>query len=225
MKNNSYVYIHVRMDNFEPFYVGIGKTVNFKRAKEKSRRSTFWKNIISKTDYLIRIIKTNISWEEACELEELLISLYGRRDLGTGILVNMTNGGDGNIGQSLEQIKRRVSNSVFKKGKESATWGRKHTEEEKIKMRGKRPSITGKNHPQYGKKRPEISEMMKNRIKELNPNYGKTACNVKIVLDIETGIFYDSAKEASYYNNIQYSNLKKYLSGKYNINKIKLRYV
>jgi hypothetical protein len=224
MENNSYVYIHVRVDNYEPFYVGIGKTDNFKRAREKSRRSNFWKNIVLKTDYFIRIIKTNISWEEACELEELSISLYGRRDMKTGILVNMTNGGDGNIGQSEEQIKRRVANTVFKKGRESATWGRKHTEEEKQKMRGKRESIAGKNHPQYGKKRPEISKLMKERIGKNNPNYGKKACNAKIVINIETGIFYESAKEASLYNNIEYSNLKKYLSGIYNINKINLRY-
>lgn len=59
-----------------------------------------------------------MTWEEACEKEKELISKIGRRDLGLGTLVNMTDGGDGtfNVKHSYEwHEKQRKNNS--KKGK------------------------------------------------------------------------------------------------------------
>lgn len=87
------VYVHKRLDNNEVFYVGIGKTNQ--RAKSKDKRSRFWKNFTELHEYLYEIVFNDISWEEACQIEIKLISLYGRRDIGTGTLVNMTNGGQG----------------------------------------------------------------------------------------------------------------------------------
>lgn len=89
------VYRHRRLDNFQVFYVGIGK--NKYRAYEKSplRRSEYWSRVVNKCGHEVEIVADNLSYEDAKELECFLIQLYGRKDLGTGQLINMTDGGDG----------------------------------------------------------------------------------------------------------------------------------
>lgn len=91
----AYVYRHIRLDKNEPFYIGIGSDPVFKRAKERARRSSFWKKIIAKTDYKIEIIFDGIDYDYAKKKEIEFISMYGRLDLKTGTLVNLTSGGDG----------------------------------------------------------------------------------------------------------------------------------
>ena len=96
----AYLYRHIRLDKNEPFYVGIGNDIKgkYSRAYINYGRNNIWKNIINKTPYKVDILLDNLSWEEACEKEKEFIKLYGRIDLKTGILSNMTDGGDGTIG-------------------------------------------------------------------------------------------------------------------------------
>lgn len=101
---NKVVYRHRRLDTNEIFYVGIGKTK--KRAYSKHQRNPHWYNIVNKTDYSVEIIAEVDTWELACELEQLLIQEYGRKDLGLGSLVNMTDGGDGAVNLSQESIEK-----------------------------------------------------------------------------------------------------------------------
>jgi len=91
--NKHCVYFHI--NNLVVFYVGIG---NYKRPYSKRSRSQFWKNVVKKYGYTIDIIHTELTFEEACELEVYYINLFGRLDTGTGTLVNLTDGGDGSIG-------------------------------------------------------------------------------------------------------------------------------
>ncbi len=110
----AYLYKHIRLDNNEPFYIGIGEDSiknqgKYKRANSKNRNK-FWKNIVNKTLYKVEILFENLTWEEACFKEIELIKLYGRRDLGTGILCNLTDGGEGIIGfKYSEKIKQKMS--------------------------------------------------------------------------------------------------------------------
>jgi hypothetical protein len=91
----AYVYRHIRIDKNEPFYIGIGSDISYNRAyqKSKTKRSKFWHNIAS-NGYEVEILMDNLTWEQACKKEKEFIDLYGRRDLGTGILVNLTDGGE-----------------------------------------------------------------------------------------------------------------------------------
>lgn len=130
------VYRHRRLDTNEIFYVGIGKSE--KRAYSKRSRNSLWHNIVNKTDYSVEIVAELDSWELACELEQLLIQEYGRRDLGLGSLVNMTDGGEGSLnmesprkGVTLsEETKRKISEA--KKGKPSPNKGRLSPNRKKV---------------------------------------------------------------------------------------------
>lgn len=110
------VYRHRRLDTNEIFYVGIGVREN--RPYSKKNRNKYWRNIINKTNYEVEILVTDLSWEDACELEILLIKEYGRKDLKTGCLVNMTDGGEGVAGATYtrkpptEETKLKIKNSL-----------------------------------------------------------------------------------------------------------------
>jgi len=127
----AYVYRHIRLDKNEPFYIGIGHN-DYRRSRSKRSRNSMWNNIVLKTDYEVEIILDNLTWDEACEKEKEFISIYGRRDLKTGILCNMTEGGEGTIGRKFseinreELINRNIGNVYGKLNK-----GRKQSEETK----------------------------------------------------------------------------------------------
>jgi hypothetical protein len=113
----AYVYRHIRLDKNEPFYIGIGSDENYNRAKTNTRRNKHWLNI-SKFGFEVDILLDNLTWHEACEKEKEFIALYGRSDLGNGVLCNLTNGGDGVLGR------------IFK-----------HSEDSKLKMSKTRKGI------------------------------------------------------------------------------------
>ena len=178
----SIVYRHRLLDTFEVFYIGIGKTE--KRAYSKKNRNKWWKNIILKTEYSVEIIIEDISWKEAQEVEVLLISEYGRRDLGLGNLVNLTNGGEGTQGIIVSD-KTKQNMSI------SAT-GRKHSEESKEKNR-----IASSNVSEETK----LKRYLKNKGKKRTFEQAKRISDAKtdkitknsiIILDILTGVFYIS---------------------------------
>lgn len=119
------VYLHKRKDNKEVFYVGIGKTI--RRAYSKQSRSTFWHRYTSKHEYFIEVLIEGIDWEEACEIEKELICFYGRRDLGFGELLNLTDGGEGRVNFSLSQ---EAKDKIGLAHKGNKYWlGKKHSVE------------------------------------------------------------------------------------------------
>jgi hypothetical protein len=167
------VYKHIRKDTNQIFYIGIGKTE--KRAYEKDGRNLYWNRIVNFVDYIIEIIHTNISWDEACVLEKYYIKKYGRRDLNTGILCNLTDGGDGNVNWTPSL---RIAQSNRMMGKVSYNKGIPKPLEEKQKIsktridnglaKGENNPMYGKTgelSPHYGKKRPEHSLALKGRPK------------------------------------------------------------
>lgn len=141
-KNTLCIYQHIRLDTNEVFYVGIGYIV---RSKSKNHRNKHWLNIVKNTEYEIQVLKTKITWEEAVELEKILISWYGRRDLNTGSLVNLTDGGEGSYGR-VTTIETRLKMSEILKGKsigdKNPFYGRKHTDKTKLKLRNYRLNTT-----------------------------------------------------------------------------------
>lgn len=95
-----YVYLHFHHDTGYPvcFYVGKGKQGSSKRAWVGANRNPLWRRIVAKHGYTVVVHKDGLTELEAFDLEKALIKSIGRRDLGTGPLANMTDGGDGMAG-------------------------------------------------------------------------------------------------------------------------------
>lgn len=94
-KNDFYVYAHIAKDTKKVFYVGKGRK---RRAWIFKQRNKFWKNIAAKHGVEVVILKNCLTEKKAFYLEQRLIGRLGRRDAGSGFLVNMTNGGEGVAG-------------------------------------------------------------------------------------------------------------------------------
>lgn len=130
-----YVYIHRKKTTKEVFYVGKGK---FNRAYEKTSRNKFWRSIVLKHGFIVEFVETGLQEWYAFELEQNLISYYGRRDCGEGSLVNATEGGEGTAGHiwsdELKEWRRQKTIEQFKdpamrKKASLARKGRKLSEE------------------------------------------------------------------------------------------------
>jgi hypothetical protein len=65
------LYIHTRKDNGRIFYVGIG---TIKRPYSIDNRNRFWKSVVKKYGRDVTILKTDMSWEDACQLEIMMIA-------------------------------------------------------------------------------------------------------------------------------------------------------
>ena len=192
------VYQHIRLDTNEIFYIGIGKEI--KRAFNKTNhRSKYWKNIINKTEYKIDILFDNLTWKEACQIEQYLIKYYGRKDLGLGNLVNMTDGGDGTLGHI--RIIKPLTDETRKKMSDAQ----------------KRNGISKE-------QRDKINFGFRNMSEESRLNMSKTQFKPKKVINVETNEIYNSVKEVSKLFNISYNSLKKHLSG-ITKNKTKFKYL
>ena len=109
-----------------PYYIGKGCD---RRAYSKNH------NVSLPPEDRIVLLKQNLTEEDALKHEIYMISVFGRKDLGTGVLHNRTDGGDNpprNYGKcwnkgvpTSEETKQRISKSLK---------GRKHSEETKTKI-------------------------------------------------------------------------------------------
>ena len=147
----AYIYRHIRLDTNQPFYIGIGSDNTYKRAYDKKRPNPYWNNIINNTDYEVEILLDGLTWEKACEKEIEFISLYGRKNINTGILANMTDGGEGAKGLKVsDEYKQMLSIRNIGNNYVANRKNYKVTDETKKKIS---EAFRGEKHPRYGKKK------------------------------------------------------------------------
>ena len=101
MDNKFYTYAWLREDG-TPYYIGKGSG---KRAYTGSGRKPNRQPPKDKSRVLI--LKRNLTEEEAFKHEIYMIAILGRKDKGTGILWNFTDGGDGCRGLTPEQLSKK----------------------------------------------------------------------------------------------------------------------
>lgn len=165
-----YVYLHFKSTSHEIFYVGKGKN---NRYKSKSGRNSHWLNTANKHGWYYKIIKSDMSEEDALELEELIIATIGLSNLCNK---NYFNGGKSGYKHSEEA---KIKMGISMKGRKAWNKGIK-SEATSLRMRRSK-------HPFYGKKKTFTLSQIES-IKEKN---GTPVC------DAYTGVFYPSLNEMS----------------------------
>ena len=130
-----YTYAYLREDR-TPYYIGKGQGNRAYRRNKKCIKPP-------KDKSRIIYLKQNLTEEEAFKHEIYMIAVFGRKDLGTGILYNRTDGGEGVSGRiTSKESKRKIgeSNKGKKRSKETkiklseAKKGKTLTEEHKAKL-------------------------------------------------------------------------------------------
>lgn len=177
----------------------IGSTVNYKRrfAQYRSEKSTKHQhklfNSLKKYGY------NNHKFEIVCqcdesernEKEKYFGVLYNVLDRESGLNIRLPKSEDG-LPCFSEELRKKISErSKTRVGPLNPAWGKKRPDfVAMVKARDK----TGKNNPNYGKSmKPHVKEKLKLARKKLLEQ-GIHPMN-KIVIDINTGVFYDSAMQ------------------------------
>jgi len=140
--------------NYKPFYVGCAKYHNHLRWMYGNGRNRFVKlriKIIKRNGFtpILKVVKEFENKKEALKLEEELIVKIGRIDLGTGPLLNRSDGpGSKNVNKD-ESIARSKRMSIRAKrmnqGKDHPLYGKRHSKETKNKIsKSQRRRLTDK---------------------------------------------------------------------------------
>lgn len=176
---------------YEPFYVGKG-TGDRITTSLLDRESPFKVNKINKVKRsggkIISIkLYENLENEESLEVEKMVISKIGRRDLGLGTLVNQTDGGDGRLSSPhSDKTKQKISETkksqhlhsivteetkeylkLINTGDKNPMWSKTHTDEVK---EAHSLRVSGINHPMFGKthSKETIDKIIDSRNKSVN---------------------------------------------------------
>lgn len=220
------VYIHTSPNN--KAYIGITSnkpTTRWGNGNGYKKQPYFW-NAIQKYgwDNFKHIIwADNLSKEEACHIEQLLIALFHTQDINYGY--NITAGGTAIMfgRKHSDETKRKMSEK--RKGAGNGFYGRRHSEETKQRIS---EANKGKNSKSFGRKHTaeELRKMSEGQKGEKHPNYGKqrsaetieklknTKC-CKQVICIGTRVTYMSTREAERQTGINQSHISQCCRGVY----------
>lgn len=172
-----YVYEWFKKETKDVFYVGKGKGSRYKSIRN---RNPYFMNVYNKYETDVRIVKDNLTEEEALLFEYKLIQQY-REQFGEKYLTNLTSGMDGYIGFTRTKLSkdkiRGENNPMF-----GRTWWDENTPQEKIDEWKKKTAHHGKDNAMYGVSPKErmseevyeqwLKKQRENKIGEKNPNFG-----------------------------------------------------
>ncbi len=206
-----YVYLHRRADDGIVFYVGKGTkrardTADcFDRAHCASSRNKWWKHVSEKYGHDVEIVAMFAHDSDSRAFEISLIAEYGREHL-----VNLTDGGDGCAGIVMSHEARSKLSAHAKKPRSDA-WVKS--------IRASRKNGGNGGVVKRGDKLPEAwKSAISNAVRgERNHMHGMTGMRhptAKPVVNIQSGIFYESIAEAADALGQKMQTLHKRLTGK-----------
>lgn len=151
--------------NFEPFYIGKGKGKRcFQHFSEKELARKYNNIKDGKIHRIIRngfdpakyvvIIKDTLAEKQAYKLEMKYIKILGRIDIQTGILSNLSGGGDGGGIGTVSKSKGKTYEQIY--GPEKS--------KEMKEIRKER--FLGKNNPMFGKPGPMLGKNQSQKVKK-----------------------------------------------------------
>jgi hypothetical protein len=150
-----YVYAYLRANDGTPYYIGKGKG---ERAFHPYHRYVATPKDIKH----IQFLGTGMNEPDALQAEMLLIAFYGRKDCGTGILRNLTDGGEGLSGYFTPESER-IKRSERMKGRIRTP---EHCRNISIGKKGRIPSEIERLHISEATKGKKFSQETRNRISE-----------------------------------------------------------
>lgn len=193
-RNKYFVYAHYKIGSLDPFYIGKGIG---NRETSTHGRNKYWRNIVKKYGYTIKIISKNLEPSDATNIEIFWIDFFGRKDKNKGTLVNCTDGGDGVHGRVIKESDKRYGiNNPF--------YGKSHSKETilKISQSNKKRIWSKESKQKLSKSHLKLTE------------FGYKRANSIVVLNLENGVFHMSIKEVSDTYNIEYEKARWQLSKK-----------
>lgn len=187
-----YTYVLINPISNKPFYVGKGKGTRKRymdhfseaikgKGSNKHKINTIRKIIRDGHDVIVDVVFGSTSEKECLEKEVDLIAQYGRRDISTGILTNLTNGGEGVSGFVFTETQRK-ERSERQQGKNNHMYGKTRTSDERAKI-----SATKRKMIAEGKTIPtKHTEKHKQKLREHNPG-GEATARAIYQIDTNTG--------------------------------------
>jgi hypothetical protein len=149
-----YVYAYLRKTG-TPYYIGKG-TARRAWATHRTKINGVWVGPQTPKDKSkIIIVESNLTEMGAFALERRMIRWYGRKDNGTGILYNKTDGGEGTSGRICSDEQKRKHSKIMK-GRKTGPQTPEHS---------KNISLS-----KIGKKRPDVSALKLGKSNTLTHN-------------------------------------------------------
>jgi hypothetical protein len=205
--NYNYLCGNVKLHfDFSPFYVGEGRKnrlydhlkeakkiieeeiKNNKKQNSGHKLNTIKKILRNNLKPIIFKLEENLSINQANNREKFYIGLIGRKNIRTGSLTNLTDGGEGTSNLSEETIRKRTEK--FKKTLEEHPEIKINSEIKRLKTRSISTDWLEKSNLTLSKTLKNNPEIIKNRIKtykntlknnpEININKGKKISKIVI---------------------------------------------